>query len=162
MGAGKSSVGKRLARQLHRKFYDCDKILEERTGVAISTIFDLEGEAGFRQRETKVLEELVNLNNAVIATGGGVVLRDANIKLIKAHGVTIYLRASVQSQLKRTRHDKKRPLLQTRDRHATLEKLAKQRNPIYDKMADIIINTDNQTITSTIEEITSKFNNSPL
>lgn len=161
MGAGKSSVGKRLARHLHRKFYDCDKILEERTGVAISTIFDLEGEVGFRQRETKILEELVRLNNAVIATGGGVVLRDANIKLIKTHGVAIYLRASVQSQLKRTRHDKKRPLLQTRDRHATLEKLAKQRNPIYDKMADIIINTDNQTITSTIEEITSKLNNPP-
>ena len=83
MGAGKSSVGKRLAKQLSRTFYDCDKVLEDRTGVAISTIFELEGEDGFRQRETKILEELVELENVVIATGGGAILRDKNIKLMK-------------------------------------------------------------------------------
>jgi len=158
MGAGKSSVGKRLAKKLNRKFYDCDKVLEDRTGVAISTIFELEGEDGFRQRETKILEELLQLENYVIATGGGAVLSDANIHLISSHGITVYLKASVNSQIKRTRHDKKRPLLQTQDRHATLEKLAKQRNPIYEQLADITIDTDNQSISASIEEITSKLN----
>lgn len=158
MGAGKSSVGKRLAKSLNMKFYDCDKVLEDRMGVAISTIFELEGEAGFRQRETKILEELVHLDNCVIATGGGAVLHNENIHLINTYGITVYLKASVNSQIKRTRHDKKRPLLQTQDRHATLEKLAKQRNPIYEQVADITINTDSQSIGASIEEITKKLN----
>jgi len=158
MGAGKSSIGKRLAKKLNRKFYDCDKVLENRTGVAISTIFELEGEDGFRQRETKILEELVQLENYIIATGGGAVSHDANIHLINSHGITVYLKASVNSQIKRTRHDKKRPLLQTKDRHATLEKLAKQRNPIYEQLANITIDTDSQSISASIEEITSKLN----
>ncbi len=158
MGAGKSSVGKRLAKKLNRKFYDCDKVLEDKTGVAISTIFELEGEDGFRQREAKILEDLMQLENCVLATGGGVVLRAENIHLINSHGITIYLKASVNSQIKRTRHDKKRPLLQTQDRHATLEKLAQQRNPIYEQLADITIDTDNQSISASIEEITNKLN----
>ena len=158
MGAGKSSVGKRLAKQLNRKFYDCDKVLEDRTGVAISTIFELEGEQGFRQRETKILEELLQLENCVIATGGGAVLRDENLQMINACGITIYLQASVNSQIKRTRHDKKRPLLQTQDRHATLEKLARQRNPMYEQLADITISTDSQSISASIDEITRKIN----
>ena len=156
MGAGKSSVGKRLAKKLNRKFYDCDKVLEDRTGVAISTIFELEGEEGFRQRETKILEELLQLENCVIATGGGAVLPDTNTQLINTHGFTVYLKASVDSQIKRTRHDKKRPLLQTQDRHATLEKLAQLRNPIYEQLADITIDTDSQSISASIEEITNK------
>lgn len=162
MGAGKSSLGKRLAKNLKRKFYDCDKVLEDRTGVAISTIFELEGEEGFRQRETKILEELLQLENCVIATGGGVVLRSENIRLMNAHGITIYLKASVDSQIKRTRHDKKRPLLQTKDRHATLEKLAEQRNSTYNQVADFSIDTDNQSISASIQEIMhtlNKYNN---
>lgn len=159
MGAGKSSVGKRLAKQLRRKFYDCDKVLEDRTGVSITTIFELEGEKGFRQRETKILEELIQLDNCVIATGGGAVLCDENIQIMNTHGIAIYLKASVNSQIKRTRHDKKRPLLQTKNRHATLEKLAEQRNPIYDRIADITVNTDNQSINASIEEIISKLDN---
>lgn len=158
MGAGKSSVGKRLAKKLNRKFYDCDKVLEDRTGVAISTIFELEGEDGFRQRETKILEELIQQENYVLATGGGAVLRSENIHLINSNGITVYLKASVNSQIKRTRHDKKRPLLQTQNRHATLEKLAQQRNPIYEQLADITIDTDNQSISASIEEITNKLN----
>lgn len=159
MGAGKSSVGKRLAKQLSRKFYDSDKVLEERTGVAITTIFELEGEKGFRQRETKILQELVNVENSVIATGGGAVLSPKNITLLKQNSIIIYLKASVNSQIKRTRHDKKRPLLQTDDRHATLQNLANTRNPIYDKIADIIIDTDTQSISSSIEQIITHINN---
>ena len=159
MGAGKSSIGKRLAKQLSRKFYDCDKVLEDRTGVAISTIFELEGEQGFRQRETKILEELIKLENSIIATGGGAILSDVNRNLIQSNGIIIYLKASVHSQIKRTRHDKKRPLLQTQDRHATLEKLAKQRNPIYENLADITIDTDGQGINSSIEEIITQLKN---
>jgi len=158
MGAGKSSVGKRLAKLLNRKFFDCDKVLEDRTGVSIATIFELEGESGFRLRETKILEELLQTDNSVIATGGGAILRSENIQLMNTYGVTIYLKASISSQIKRTHHDKKRPLLQTRDRHATLEKLAKQRNPIYDQVADITIHTDNQSISASIEEIIKKLN----
>lgn len=158
MGAGKSSIGKRLARQLKQTFYDCDKVLEDRTGVPISTIFELEGEDGFRRRETKIIEQLVQLNNAIIATGGGAILRNENIKLIRSNGIVVYLKASVISQIKRTRHDKKRPLLQTQDRHATLAKLAKERNPLYEKAADIVINTDSQTISTSIEQITTKVN----
>ncbi len=159
MGAGKSSVGKRLAKQLNRKFYDCDKVLEERTGVAITTIFELEGEQGFRQRETKILQELVSTESSVIATGGGVILLDENIKLLSNNSIVVYLSASVNSQIKRTRHDKKRPLLQTQDRHATLQSLAKTRNPIYRKVADIIIDTDTQSISSSIEQIIKHVNN---
>ena len=159
MGAGKSSVGKRLAKQLNRKFYDCDKVLEDRTGVAITTIFELEGEQGFRQRETKILQELVEIDNAVIATGGGAVLFSGNIALLSRNSIIVYLKASVSSQIKRTRHDKKRPLLQTQDRHATLQNLAETRNPIYDRIADIVIDTDAQSINSSIEQIITQVNN---
>ncbi len=160
MGAGKSSVGKRLAKQLNRKFYDSDKVLEGHTGVAITTIFELEGEQGFRQRETKILHELVNIENAVIATGGGAVLLAENVALLKQNNsIVIYLKASVNSQIKRTRHDKKRPLLQTQDRHATLQRLASLRNSIYDNIADIVIDTDSQNINSSIEQICLQINN---
>jgi len=163
MGAGKSSVGKRLAKQLNRKFYDCDKVLEERTGVTITTIFELEGEQGFRQRETKILQELVlRTENAVIATGGGVVLLPENVALLNQGNIVIYLKASVNSQIKRTRHDKKRPLLQTQDRHATLQGLAKTRNPVYEKIADITIDTDTQSISSSIDQIITHINHSNI
>lgn len=160
MGAGKSSVGKRLAKQLNRKFYDCDKVLEDRTGVAITTIFELEGEQGFRQRETKILRDLVSHKNAVIATGGGVVLVPENLNLIKQNGIVVYLQASVNSQIKRTRHDQKRPLLQTQDRHATLQKLANERNAIYEKISDLVVDTNTQSISSSIEQICTQVNSS--
>jgi len=162
MGAGKSSVGKRLAKQLNRKFYDSDKVLEQHTGVAITTIFELEGEQGFRQRETKILNELVDVENGVIATGGGAVLLPENVALLKQDSIVIYLKASVNSQIKRTRHDKKRPLLQTQDRHATLQNLANTRNPIYNEIADIIIDTDSQNISSSIEQIITYINHSTI
>ncbi len=156
MGAGKSSVGKRLAKHLNRKFFDCDKVLEERTGVAITTIFELEGESGFRERETKILGELTLLENVVIATGGGVILLEENLQLLSRNSVVIYLKASINSQIKRTKHDKKRPLLQTNNRHATLQSLAETRDPIYTRVADIIVDTDNQSISASIEEISTQ------
>ena len=158
MGAGKSSIGRRLAKQLNKKFYDCDRVLEERTGVTITTIFELEGEEGFRQRETKILQELVKSQNAVIATGGGVVLRTENLDLIRHNSIVIYLKASLDSQIKRTKHDKKRPLIQTRERRATLAKLARSRNPIYEQVADITIDTDGQSIDASVEKMASQLN----
>lgn len=153
MGAGKSSIGKRLAKKIKRNFYDCDRVLEERTGVAITTIFELEGEKGFRKRETKILTELSRLNSVVVATGGGVILLESNRKLLKENGQVVYLKASVDTQLKRTRQDKKRPLLQTENRRAKLLKLAEQRNPLYERVANITVDTDLQTISSSISQI---------
>ena len=153
MGAGKTSIGKRLSKRLHCEFIDSDRLLEERTGVSISTIFELEGEEGFRERETKILQELVQLDNTVIATGGGIVVRDINRPLLKENNTIVYLQASVDTQLKRTKHDKKRPLLQTENRRDKLLTLAKQRNPIYEELADIIVHTDSQSISNSISQI---------
>lgn len=153
MGAGKTSIGKRLSKRLKREFVDSDRVLEERTGVSITTIFELEGEDGFRERETKILRELANLEHAVIATGGGIVVREINRPILKKNGTIIYLQASVDTQLKRTRHDKKRPLLQTENRRDKLQALAKQRNPIYEELADIVIHTDSQSISNSISQI---------
>ncbi len=153
MGAGKSSIGKRLAKRIDREFYDSDRVLEERTGVAITTIFELEGELGFRNRETNILKDLVQLDNAVIATGGGVILRETNRKLMKSSGTIVFLQTSIDTQLKRTRHDKKRPLLQTGNRRAKLMALAKERDPVYEDLADITICTDSQSISSSVSQI---------
>lgn len=153
MGAGKTSIGKRLSKRLKRSFVDSDRVLEERTGVAITTIFELEGENGFRNRESKILRELITLNDAIIATGGGIVVRASNRPLLKENGTVVYLQASVDTQLKRTRHDKKRPLLQTNNRRDKLLALAEQRNPIYESLADITIRTDSQSISNSISQI---------
>ena len=153
MGAGKSSIGKRLAKRIEREFYDSDRVLEERTGVAITTIFELEGELGFRNRETNILKDLVQLDNAVIATGGGVILRETNRKLMKSSGTIVFLQTSIDTQLKRTRHDKKRPLLQTGNRRAKLMALAKERDPVYEDLADITICTNSQSISSSVSQI---------
>jgi shikimate kinase len=154
MGAGKSSIGKRLAQQLKQPFYDSDRLIEEKTGVPISTIFELEGEKGFRHRETRMLAELLAANDsAVIATGGGIVLAEENQRLLTEHSIIIYLQASVEAQINRTKHDKKRPLLQTEDRYFTLQKLAERRNPLYESLANITIDTSQQSITRSIERI---------
>ena len=130
MGAGKSSIGKRLAKRLALPYRDTDQLIEERTGVPISTIFDLETEKGFRQRENKILAELCDAAAAVIATGGGIVMLEENQTLLSANKYVIYLQASVNSQFQRTLNDKKRPLLQTEDPLALLQQLADHRNPI--------------------------------
>ena len=160
MGAGKSSIGKRLAQQLKQPFFDSDRLIEEKTGVPISTIFELEGEKGFRNRETKMLTDLLTANsNAVVATGGGIVLAEENQALLTKHSIIVYLQASVEAQINRTKHDKKRPLLQTDDRYTTLQQLANTRNPLYESLANITIDTSQQTIPKSIELIIAELNN---
>lgn len=153
MGAGKSSVGKALAKQLRKAFYDTDREIERVTGVKIPVIFEIEGEAGFRDRETKVLQELVQRRNIVLATGGGVVLSERNRRLLTAHGTVIYLRAGVHDLWQRTRHDKNRPLLQGGDPLAKLRELFAERDPLYHEVADVIIDTGNQSVGSLAHKI---------
>lgn len=153
MGAGKTTVGKQLAKQLGKTFYDTDHEIEKRTGVKIPVIFDLEGEAGFRKRETAVIEELVQIKNIVLATGGGAILAEENRRALKANGCVIYLRATVNDLYKRMRHDKQRPLLQNVDIKAKLETLYQERNPIYTSTADIIVDTGHQPASVLVNQI---------
>jgi len=146
MGAGKTSVGKLLARRLGRSFYDCDHEIERTTGVKVGTIFEIEGEAGFRMRESRMLEELLNRDNILLATGGGAVLSRTNRELLSTKGVVVYLRASAKLLLRRTRHDRNRPLLQVPDPHAKLEALLAERDPLYREVADIIVDTGSQSL----------------
>jgi shikimate kinase len=153
MGAGKTSVGKMLAKRLHKSFYDCDQEIERATGVKIPLIFEIEGENGFRTREQKMLADLVQRRNIVLATGGGAVLSENNRRLLAAHGTVIYLRAAVHDLWLRTRHDKNRPLLQLDDPLAKLQELFEQRDPLYRETADIIIDTGNQSLGSLTHRI---------
>lgn len=142
MGAGKTSIGRQLARRLKRPFWDTDKELERRTGVDIPTIFEFEGEAGFRVRERAILDELTALDGIVLATGGGAILDEANRLRLKTRGRTVYLKASVETQLRRTSHDRNRPLLQTEDPQRTLRELLEHREPLYLEVADLVVDTD--------------------
>ena len=142
MGSGKSTIGNIIARRLNREFQDSDHHIERRTGVDIARIFDIEGEQGFRDRETSALQELLSENNRVIATGGGSVIRSENQQLIKQQGFVVFLDTSLNQQMQRLRRDKKRPLLQTDDPRARLESLLKARRPIYLDLADLVIKTD--------------------
>jgi len=146
MGAGKTSVGRLLAKRLRKSFCDCDQEIEQATGVKIPVIFDIEGEAGFRVRETRMLAELVRRPDTVLATGGGAVLSEENRRLMSENGVVVYLRATAQDLWNRTRHDRNRPLLRTPDPQATLQKLFEDRDPIYRSVADIVIETGNQSL----------------
>ena len=146
MGAGKTSVGKLLARRLGKSFYDCDHEIERTTGVKVGTIFEIEGESGFRERESRMLEELLNRDNVLLATGGGAVLSRTNRELLSTKGVVVYLRASAKLLLRRTRHDRNRPLLQVPDPHAKLEALLAERDPLYREVADIIVDTGSQSL----------------
>lgn len=155
MGAGKTTIGKILAKHLNKQFYDTDVEIEKRTGVKIPVIFDLEGEAGFRKRETAIIQELSEQNNIVMATGGGAVIAAENRQMLKAHGTVIYLRANVNELWHRTRNDKHRPLLQNVDIRAKLEQLYAERNPLYIETATHIIDTGNQPVGSIIAKIES-------
>jgi shikimate kinase len=146
MGAGKTTVGRALARRLSYTFIDSDREIVERTGVSIPVIFDIEGEAGFRAREQSVIQELVGRSNIVLATGGGAVLDPLNRVALKNHGTTIYLRASVEDLWRRTRHDRNRPLLQTETPLATLQSLFEARDPLYCEVADIVVDTKQQSV----------------
>ncbi|MGB5597775.1 shikimate kinase [Thiothrix lacustris] len=156
MGAGKSTIGRQLARRLNLTFYDSDKVVEERTGVSIPTIFAVEGEAGFREREEQVIAELTALPNTLIATGGGSVLRESNREHIKAGGTVIYLRASAEQLFQRIRHDKTRPLMQTANPMQTLRDLLKAREPLYMEVADLIMPTGKQKVNVILRDIHAK------
>ncbi|MGB5210252.1 MAG: shikimate kinase AroK [Gammaproteobacteria bacterium] len=154
MGAGKSAVGRQLARMLRRPFYDSDDEIEHRTGVDISFIFEKEGEAGFRQRERNVIADLCGLSEMVLATGGGVVLDEDNRSNLMANGTVVYLHASVDHQLARTRLGRgRRPLLETADPRQRLQDLMTVREPLYRAMADCVVNTDGRKVGSVAEEI---------
>lgn len=153
MGAGKTTIGKLLAKHYGKAFYDTDVEIEKRTGVKIPVIFDLEGEAGFRKRETAVIQDLTQLTNIVMATGGGAVIALQNQQLLKAHGTVIYLRANVNELWHRTRNDKHRPLLQNVDIRTKLEQLYAERNPLYTAIATHIVDTGNQPVSNIITKI---------
>ena len=153
MGAGKTTIGKLLAKHLGKTFYDTDNEIEKRTGVKIAVIFELEGEAGFRKSETAVIEELCRLNNIVMATGGGAVIAEENRTLLRTGGTVIYLRANVQDLWYRMRNDKHRPLLQNVDIRAKLEQLYAERNPLYTQTAALIFVTGNQTVAHILNQI---------
>jgi len=145
-GSGKTTVGRLLAKKLQKIFVDSDEEIQRRTGVTIPHIFDVEGEAGFRQRESAALAELAQRENMVLATGGGAPLSQANRALLKRCGVVVYLKSSVHDLWHRTRHDHNRPLLQTADPHAKLQSLYDQRDPCYLEIADIVMHTGKQSV----------------
>lgn len=153
MGAGKTSVGRLLAKDLRMTFVDCDHEIEKRTGVTVSVIFEIEGEEGFRRRESALLRELVASENVVLATGGGAVLRPENREALARNGFVVYLRASVDELWQRTRHDRNRPLLRTDDPRARLAELYAQRDPLYREVADIIIETGSQSLRQLVADL---------
>ncbi|KTG16353.1 MULTISPECIES: shikimate kinase AroK [unclassified Guyparkeria] len=153
MGAGKTTIGRLLANRLGWQFRDSDREIEKRTGANIPLIFDIEGEAGFRQREHDMLADLTAGNGTVLATGGGAVLREDNRELLRANGLVVYLYTSVERQFERTQHDTQRPLLQTGDRRATLQRLMTERDPLYRETAHVILETGGQTPRSMADRI---------
>lgn len=162
MGAGKTTIGRLLAKHLNKTFYDTDHEIEKRTGVNIPLIFELEGEAGFRKREVAIVEELCQMQNIVLATGGGAILMQENRENLKKNGTVIYLRANVHELWRRTRNDKNRPLLQTTNSREKLEKLFAERDPYYCDVATIVVDTGGQpvsTIVHHIEQLLSKHKN---
>lgn len=156
MGAGKTAVGKVLARLLDKAFFDTDHEIERVTGVRISHIFEIEGEAGFRAREHKMIADLLTQENILLATGGGAVSSHDNRELMKANGTVIYLRAPVKALLRRTQHDRSRPLLQVPDPAAKLNELFVQRDPLYREVADLIVDTGNQSVRTLAGQIHAK------
>ena len=144
MGSGKTTMGRTLAKHLGKPFVDSDEEVQKLTGVTIPHIFDIEGETGFRQRESSVIRDLVGCDNIVLATGGGAVLAEQNRLMLQQNGIVIYLKASVHDLWQRTKHDRNRPLLQTADPHAKLTELHQQRDPLYQQVADIVIQSGRQ------------------
>ena len=156
MGAGKTSVGRLLARRLGKTFYDCDHEIERATGVRIPVIFEIEGEEGFRARERRMLDELVHRAGVVLATGGGAVLAAENRALLKANGTVVYLCASPYDLWQRTRHDRNRPLLQTENPMATLVRLYDERDPLYREIAEVVIDTGSQSLSALAHRLEQK------
>lgn len=153
MGAGKSTVGRRLARKLKMRFFDTDQEIEKRTGATVALIFEIEGEPGFRKREADVIDELTQQSNIILATGGGAILDPDNRKKLSERGFLIYLRTRLDHLVQRTFRDTKRPLLQTENPTARLAELLAIRGPLYEDLADLIIDTDGRTVQSVVDEV---------
>lgn len=153
MAAGKSSIGRFLAKRTHKKFYDSDQEIEKRAGINIKWIYDLEGEAKFRQREALVIAELVKQSNIVLATGEGSVVAPESRKALMKHGLIIYLRISIESQLNRLADDTKRPISNGPERRALLLQLLQEREQLYSKIANFTIDTDHSSIAAVSQEI---------
>jgi len=156
MGAGKSTIGRQLARCLKLNFIDSDREIEIRTGVDIPLIFELEGESGFRKRERKVINELTAKPGIMLATGGGAVMDELNRQHLAARGRVIYLHTSVEQQLQRTAHDRNRPLLQTANPKQKLQELMAVRDPLYREIADWVIETDGCRVRDVVQQIVQK------
>ncbi len=158
LGSGKTTIGRQIAARLDMQFYDSDKEVENRTGVDIALIFEIEGEDGFRKRESKILDELTALNGILLATGGGAILSEDNRDRLKSRGKVIYLKSSLENLLERTSRDKRRPLLNTDDRKTTMLKMLETRGPLYEDSADIIVQTDNNAIKQIVTNICKQLN----
>lgn len=156
MGAGKSTIGKQLAKELKLEFYDADQEIEARAGADIAWIFDVEGEEGFRKREAAVIDELTQLQGIVLATGGGAVLNAESRNRLAARGTVVYLHTTVEQQVRRTARDKRRPLLQnvTSDPDdPKLKDMMQSRDPLYREIADVVVSTDGRTVRSVASEV---------
>lgn len=158
MGAGKTTVGRILARRLKRVFYDSDEEIERRCGVRIPVIFDIEGEAGFRARESQAIAELCALDGVVLATGGGAVLAEENRRQLAANGMVVYLHARPGHLWQRVRHDRNRPLLATPDPQKKLEELYALRDPLYREVADIVMDTGRQSVQTLARDLLGRLN----
>lgn len=156
MGSGKTTMGRALARHLGATFVDSDEEIQQRTGVTIPHIFDVEGEAGFRLRESAAIADLVRRDKLVLATGGGAVLAEQNRMALRQNGIVIYLKASVHDLWQRTRHDRNRPLLQDVDPHAKLAELFRQRDPLYQQVSDIVVHSSKQSVHTLMLHVVSE------
>ncbi|GAB5381204.1 MAG: shikimate kinase AroK [Aliiglaciecola sp.] len=156
MGAGKSTIGRHLADELHLEFFDSDQEIERRTGADIAWIFDLEGEDGFRNREENVINDLTDKQGIVLATGGGSVVSKAVRNRLSARGIVVYLQTTIDKQVARTQRDKRRPLLQNENPEAVLRDLADSRNPLYEEVADYVVDTDDQSARAVANQIINK------
>lgn len=153
MGSGKTTVGKQLAKRTRMDFVDSDHMIEERCGVSISTIFDIEGEDGFRKRETKMLRELCERNGIVLATGGGAIVSEENRILLRKSGFVIYLKTSIETQLARTQKNQNRPLLENVDVKDKLNELMDERGSLYEQEADLTVMSGDRVVSKVVEEI---------
>ncbi|MES2821827.1 MAG: shikimate kinase AroK [Pseudomonadota bacterium] len=161
MGAGKSTIGRLLAKELRFPFKDSDKEIEQRTGANIPWIFDVEGEQGFREREQSVIGELCQLQGVVLATGGGAVMRPENRSALRAGGRVVYLHTSVEQQLDRTSRDRNRPLLRTLNPGKVLADLMAIRDPLYREIADVVVETDERPPRLVVQEILERLDALP-
>ena len=153
MGVGKTTLGKYIAKSMQRDFFDTDQEIEARTGVDVAWIFDVEGEKGFRIRESEVIDELSQMSNIVLATGGGAVTTVENRGYLTSRGIVFYLRATIAEQVQRTLKDKRRPLLQTENRQQRIIDLDSVRHKLYTEVADFIVDTDGRSVKEVANEV---------